>query len=120
MISTNDVMDWVRTASKMDMDLVSELIKIRRVSLARAFQPGDRVKFNGGPSRGIIRGKFVKLMQKNASVLSDAGSNWRVNPALLEADEAPKPVSIRIVPPLAIAAQVSASVQDADFEEVSD
>lgn len=97
MSTTNEVLEWVRAAEKVDLDLVTELIKIRRTSLARTFKPGDRVKFDGGRGRGVIRGKFVKLLQKNASVQTDAGLVWRVSPGLLEVDDSATKQTI--VPP---------------------
>jgi hypothetical protein len=122
MSNLNEVLEWVRTADKTNLDLVSEMIKIRRASLARTFRPGDPVKFDGGRNRGIIRGKFVKLMQKNAEVLANTGGRWRVNPALLEADDPPKPVTISVVPRTnpSVPAQLPSGVADADFEEVTD
>jgi hypothetical protein len=71
-----DVLAWVGQSSKSEMDQVVSQIKFRREllnrSIGRSFEPGDRVKFDGG-KRGIIRGKFIKLMQKNVSVLADNG-----------------------------------------------
>ena len=90
-ITVAEVLTWVGQASKSEMDSVRAQMAFRQNILARSigrsFQPGDRVKFDGGRSRGTIHGKFIKLMQKNASVLADGGSTWRVNPALLEDDE---------------------------------
>lgn len=100
-----EVLTWVGQASKSEMDQVRAQMAFRQNILARSigrsFQPGDRVKFDGGRSRGTIHGKFVKLMQKNASVLADGGATWRVNPSLLEDDEdyvAAKPPQYKFTP----------------------
>jgi hypothetical protein len=86
MATTTEVIEWVRTATKQDLDMVKDYIQLQRTRMGRTFQPGDKVKFDGGRSRGMIYGTFVKVMQKNAEVLSN-GMRWRVNPALLEADD---------------------------------
>jgi hypothetical protein len=85
MATTSEVMEWVRTASKTDLDMVKDYIQMQRMNLGRVFKPGDKVKFDGGRNRGMMHGTFVKAMQKNAEVLCN-GARWRVNPALLEAD----------------------------------
>lgn len=86
MATTTEVMDWVRSASKTDLDMVKDYIQMQRMNMGRVFKAGDKVKFDGGRNRGIVHGIFVKAMQKNTEVLCN-GSRWRVNPALLEADD---------------------------------
>lgn len=88
MATTTEVMDWVRTANKSDLDMVKDYIQLQRQRMGRTFKPGDKVKFDGGRNRGMMHGTFVKAMQKNTEVLCN-GSRWRVNPALLEADDSP-------------------------------
>jgi hypothetical protein len=98
-VTLSEVLTWVGQASKSEMDQVRAQMAFRQNVLARSigrsFQPGDRVKFDGGRSRGIIHGKFIKLMQKNASVLADGGATWRVNPSLLEDDDGYVPVAVK-------------------------
>jgi hypothetical protein len=84
----DDVKIYVLTqASAQELDTLIDYYKARRKNLGVAagfsFKPGDPVKFNAR-SKGIITGKFVKQMNKNAEVVADNGVTWRVNPLLLQ------------------------------------
>lgn len=86
--SFDDVKLYVLTqASAQELDTLIDYYKARRknlgVAAGFAFKHGDAVKFNAR-SKGIITGKFVKQMNKNAEVIADNGVTWRVNPLLLQ------------------------------------
>jgi hypothetical protein len=88
-IEFKDVHLWVFTEATLEqLNSLSEAIQMRRKNLGiqkgLSFKPGDPVWFDAG-SRGIIKGTFVKQMQKNAKVKSETGTNWTVAPALLKA-----------------------------------
>ena len=85
----DDVVAWVRTAKREDLDRLSQYTKLRRdaigIEQGLTFMPGSRVWFDA-KRRGIVYGKFVDLKRKNATVLSDDGMRWTVAPQLLHHD----------------------------------
>jgi hypothetical protein len=92
-MEVSEVQTWVfEEAALEDLNLIADQIRIRRDALARAqvraFKPGDKVKWLSRRMGGYVYGTFVRLLQKNAEVLSTQG-RWRVHPSLLEADEQP-------------------------------
>lgn len=56
---------------------------------AAQFKKDDPIMFDGGRGRGMVHGKFVRLLQKNAVVKDQLGMEWRVAPNLLQADPNP-------------------------------
>ena len=89
-MDTAEVSTWIfEEAGLEDLNLLAEQIRIRREALARAqartFKAGEKVKFHSRKKGTYIHGTFVKLMQKNAEVVTPEG-RWRVHPSLLEAD----------------------------------
>lgn len=77
-------------ASTQELKDVYECYKHRHrqlgVATGLSFKYGDRIWFDA-KTRGIIKGKFIRLMSKNAEVLSDQGVTWRVSPQALRREE---------------------------------
>lgn len=77
-------------ASSQELKDVYECYKHRHkllgVATGLSFKYGDRVWFDA-KTRGIIKGKFIKMMSKNAQVLSDTGMTWKVTPSILQREE---------------------------------
>ena len=73
-------------ATSTELDNLAEIYKVRRKNLGLAighsFQPGDAVWFDAR-TKGVIRGKFVRMKTKNAEVLSEEGVTWTVSPQAL-------------------------------------
>lgn len=89
-ITFEDVKSYIMSrATNQELESMIDCYKVRRKNLGVAiglqFKYGDRVWFDA-KNRGIIKGKFIKQMSKNAEVLSDTGMKWRVAPSYLCAD----------------------------------
>jgi len=83
----DDVKVYVLTqASAQELDTLIDYYKARRknlgVAVGLSFKAGDLVWFDAR-TKGIIKGKFVRQMNKNAEVISDSGVTWKVSPQLL-------------------------------------
>lgn len=90
--SFEDVKSYILSkATASELRDVVDCYKLRHKQLGvvtgMSFKYGDRVWFDA-KSRGVIRGKFIKLMTKNAQVLSDQGQTWTVSPTSLRREEA--------------------------------
>lgn len=85
-MSLSEVRDWVRQASKEDLENLGSLMKLRRDQLSTeigmSFNLGDMVEFDA-KHRGVIKGKFLGIKRKNATVITDANVQWTVSPGLL-------------------------------------
>jgi len=86
-MNLDDVRDWLRTANREDLDNVNLLMKLRRVQIGAEigmnFVIGEMVEFES-PDKGILRGKFIGIKRKNASIVLDNGDSWTVSPGLLK------------------------------------
>lgn len=90
-VTFEDVKSYIMSrASSQELESMIDCYKVRRktlgVTLGLQFKYGDRVWFDA-KSKGIIKGKFIRQMSKNAEVLSDQGLTWRVSPQLLHREE---------------------------------
>lgn len=96
----NDVQLWLLSEANLEqLSALSDLIQMRRKNLgiqsALSFKAGDLVWFDA-KRKGIIKGTFIRLMQKNAEVKADSGVTWRVSPQLLQRQtpqQAPAPTA---------------------------
>jgi hypothetical protein len=90
MASLQEVKSFLLTATKEEVEQVQSVARLRMDQIgminAVSFENGDRVKFDGGRGRGIIRGTFQGIARKNALVKDDRGMNWRVSPQFLQAE----------------------------------
>ena len=82
----SEVRDWIRTASRDDLNNVVDLVRLRRVQLSAevgmSFSLGEMVQFDT-KNKGTIVGKFMGIKRKNATVITETGSQWAVSPELL-------------------------------------
>ncbi len=83
----DDVKMFILTkASAEELKVIIDYYKLRHkslgVAIGHSFQPGDPVWFDA-KTRGIIKGKFVRMKSKNAEVLSETGVRWTVGPQAL-------------------------------------
>jgi hypothetical protein len=87
-MTREEIINYIETASLADVNNLRAFINLRIKALGlevgSSFKPGDAVYFDA-KRKGIINGKFVKLKQKNAEILSDTGVRWTVAPQLLRA-----------------------------------
>jgi hypothetical protein len=82
-----DVKTFILTkATAEELRVIVDYYKLRHknigVAIGLSFTPGEPVWFDA-KTKGIIRGKFVRMKSKNAEVLSDTGVRWTVGPQLL-------------------------------------
>ncbi|CAB4196721.1 hypothetical protein UFOVP1290_241 [uncultured Caudovirales phage] len=89
-LTLQEVNAWILSAAHGDLVQVSRVVKLRNEQLGQinavSFSNGDRVYFDGGRGRGVIRGVFQGVARKNALVKADGGLTWRVAPYLLMAE----------------------------------
>lgn len=92
MSSFIDAIDFISGASIQNLDELLRRIKMRRnvigIQNTIAFKCGDAVFFDAR-TKGIIYGKFLTLLRKNAKVQSDDGIIWTVSPHLLRKNSSP-------------------------------
>lgn len=86
-ITFDDVKAYIYTqASANDLKIINDYCNMRYkhigATVGNSFQPGDRIWFDA-KSKGIIRGKFVRMKTKNAEIISDSGVRWSVFPNFL-------------------------------------
>jgi len=93
-----EIIDWANSHDN-PQDLynfhsqIYDLFKIRWNHLERShkqiFSPGDRVIIKGRHGRRI-KGRVVRLLDKNIKVLTETNRGWTVTPSFLEHDLASK------------------------------
>jgi hypothetical protein len=86
-VNRADVVSWIVANTDLnDLDSIVDLVRARKgalgLMLGMSFKPGDKVYFDAR-NRGIIKGTFLKLNQKNAKIQSDTGGVWTVDPTFL-------------------------------------
>lgn len=80
---SNEIMTWLRSASKEDLDeLIVTASKARNLLVQISFSAGDKVWFDA-KTRGMIDGEIIKMNNKSCKVKSTTGMIWNVSPALL-------------------------------------
>lgn len=78
-----EVVNWMSSASKEDLDQLVRLADERRHLLAKSgLSLGAAVWFDAN-SKGIIRGKITKINAKSVKVVTAEGRTWNVSPTFL-------------------------------------
>lgn len=62
--------------------------QLQTAEFKQQFQPGQEVHFDGGPRRGVISGRLVRVNRKTCTVATQ-GANWHVPHAFLRPGPAP-------------------------------
>ena len=85
-MSMDEVREFLRSASREDLNNLSAFMKLRRDQLdaevGMSFVYGEPVEFDA-KNRGMVSGKFMGIKRKNATVITDTNVQWTVSPSLL-------------------------------------